>query len=183
MKIIDLHDRFGRILVAGFIASLVMYGLNLFSYYVLHFSHRRYINWASILIFGKEAGNLTENIISSFAAILFSTSLIIMFGYIILKENRRNYIWRGFFIGLASWFAIMALSYIIGIEKILPIDASSATSLIITSSIWGILGAWLLHVLDIRYGTLDTEGSLATDDGEKHYHLVPAPAMKKDKKR
>lgn len=182
MKLIDFHDRFGRSLFAGLIASLVMFGLNLFSYYVLNYSHRRFINWASILVFGRESVNFTETIISSFSTILFSTGLIIIFSYLILKENSRNYIWRGLFVGLASWFAIMSLCYIIGVEKILPIDAPSAISLMITSSIWGLLSAWFLRVLDIRYGTQTlTEGSKQRNHVGKDRYVVPVPAMKKSR--
>lgn len=63
VKLINLHDRFGRRLVAGVTASLVLYGLNMLSYYVFHFSNRRYINWAALLIFGEKENSTAEFII------------------------------------------------------------------------------------------------------------------------
>lgn len=152
MKIIDLNDRFARSLVAGLISSIVLFSLNMFSYYVIHFSKRRFINWASILIFGRKTTNIAEEIISSISQIGFATGLIILVSNFAIKERSKNYIWKGLLVGLASWFIISALSYMIGIEKILSIDANSAVSFMISSSIWGILSAWILHVLDSRYG-------------------------------
>lgn len=152
MKIIDLNDRFARRLVAGFLSSLILFALNMFSHYVLHISERRYINYAALMIFGREASNLIEEIFSSFAQIGFAAGLIIISSYFILKEKSRNTFWRGLFIGFGSWFAIMSISYIIGVHKILPMDIKSAVSFMIASSIWGIIGAWLLLILDKRYG-------------------------------
>jgi hypothetical protein len=152
MRIFDLKDRFIRSLVAGFFASIILFALNLFSYYVLHFSNRRYINYSALMIFGRKFNNLGEAILSSISQIFFATGLIVIFSYFILKENGKNFIWRGAFIGFGSWFAITSLSYIIGIHNKLPINIESAISFMITSMIWGILGAWFLHILDDRYG-------------------------------
>jgi len=63
MKIIDLRDRFARLLMAGTSASLILYALNLFSYYILHFAKRRFINYAALMIFGREFSNFTEALI------------------------------------------------------------------------------------------------------------------------
>lgn len=152
MRIFDLKDRFIRSLIAGFFASIILFALNLFSYYVLHFSNRRYINYSALMIFGRKFNNLSEAILSSISQIFFATGLIVIFSYFILRENGKNFIWRGAFIGFGSWFAIASLSYIIGIHNILPINIKSAISFMITSMIWGILGAWFLHILDDRYG-------------------------------
>lgn len=152
MRIFDLKDRFVRSLVAGFIASIILFALNLFSYYILNFSNRRYINYSALMIFGREFRTTAEAILSSIAQISFATGLIVIFSYFILKKNGNNFIWRGAFIGFGSWFAIASLSYIIGVHKELPINITSAISFMITSLIWGILGAWFLHILDDRYG-------------------------------
>lgn len=152
MRMIDLRDRFGRSLIAGFAASLILWSLNLFSYYVLHFSKRRYINYSAIMIFGREFKNLAEAVISSVAQIGFATGLIVIFSYTILKPKRPNYLWRGLFIGFGSWFAIMSIMYLAGVHRRLDVDFGSALSFMITSIIWGMLGAWLLRRLDEKYG-------------------------------
>lgn len=151
MKIIYLNERFSRSLVAGFFTSLILLALNLFSYYILQVSQRRFINYSALMIFGREFNSLPEAIISSIGQITFSTSLFIIFSYLILKKNRESYLLRGLFIGLGSWFAIMSLAYIIGIHKILSVDVGSAASFLIVSIIWGISSAWYLHILDERH--------------------------------
>lgn len=152
MKIIDLKDRFARSLVAGFFASIILYSLNMFSYYILDYSQRRFINYAALMILGRIFENYTEFILASLAQISFANSLIVIFSYVILKEKSGNHLLRGLFIGIGSWFAIMSTSYIIGIHKILIMDIDSAISFLISAAIWGILGAWSLHRLDERYG-------------------------------
>lgn len=151
MKIIDLKERFSRSLVAGFFTSLILLALNLFSYYILQVSQRRFINYSALMIFGRKFNNFPEAIISSIAQISFSICLFVIFSYLILQKKRETYLLRGLFIGFGSWFAILSLSYIIGIHKILLMDIGSATSFLVTSVIWGILGAWFLHMLDERY--------------------------------
>ncbi|MDR3602066.1 MAG: hypothetical protein P4L49_16530 [Desulfosporosinus sp.] len=151
MMIINLKDRFARTFLAGTIASIILYALNLFSYYILHFSNRRFINYSALMIFGREFNSLTEIIISSIAQIGFSSGLIIILSHLIFKEKAENYILKGLFIGFGSWFGIMSICYIIGIHKILVITKASATSFMTTSLIWGIIDAWLLHILDERY--------------------------------
>lgn len=151
MKIIDLKDRFTRILIAGTFASIILFALNLFSYYTIHFSNRRFINYAALMIFGRDFNSFAEAIISSIAQISFSTSLIVIFSYLVLKEKRRNYILLGLFIGLGGWFGIMSLCYIIGIHAKLSINIGSATSFMVTSLIWGVTDAWFLRMLDERY--------------------------------
>lgn len=72
MRVVDLKDRFVRSLVAGFIASIILFALNLFSYYVLNFSNRRYINYSALMIFGREFRTTAEAILSSIAQISFA---------------------------------------------------------------------------------------------------------------
>jgi hypothetical protein len=150
MNVIDLKDRFARILIAGLFASVILFALNLFSYYILHFSNRRFINYSALMIFGRESNSFTEALISSIAQIGFSTGLVVILSPLVLKEKGKNYIWKGLSIGFGSWFGIMSLCYIIGIHKILAIHIGSATSFMIASLIWGTLAAWFLHMLDER---------------------------------
>ncbi|MGE5604219.1 MAG: hypothetical protein ACM3YE_00825 [Bacteroidota bacterium] len=136
MKIIDLKDRFGRSLVAGFFYSVILWSLNMISYYVLHFSKRRFINYSALMIFGREFNNLTEAILCSIAQIFLATGLIVIFSYFILKENSKNYLWRGFSVGFGSWFSIMSIMYMIRVHKILEINIKSAFSFMVTSIIY-----------------------------------------------
>lgn len=167
MKVIDLKDRFARSLVAGFLASVILLALNLFSYYVLHFTNRRYINYSALMIFGRKSETFAEAVISSIAQVGFATGLIVFFSYLILKKNSNNYLWRGWFIGLGSWFGIMSISYIVGIQNILPINVGSAVSFMITSSVWGIFGAWFLKQLDVRY---NDETEKQTEDSIRKFY-------------
>ncbi|WP_066636085.1 hypothetical protein [Desulfolucanica intricata] len=133
------------------------------------------------MIFGRQFNNLAEAILSSIAQIGFATGIFVVFGYFTLKENKKNYFFRGLFIGFGIWFAIMSLSYIIGIHKILRMDFGSAISFMITSSIWGIVGAWVLQALDQRYGikteTLSEVNKLKISRRMKLF-LSPDPSYK-----
>lgn len=181
MKVTNLRDRFARALVAGFFSSVILFGLNLFSY-VIHLSERRYINYSALIIFGREFNNLFEAILSSIAQIGFATGLFVIFSYLIIKEKKENIFWRGLFVGFGSWFAIMAFSYITGIHEKLPINIGSAISFMVTASIWGVSGSWFLHIMDERYG-IQTETQLSGDKQEiskrKRYFFPPLLPTKK----
>lgn len=150
MRIIDLHERFARSLVAGLLSSIVLITLNLLSY-SLGLSNRYFLNYSALMIFGREFNNFAEATVSLISQIGFATSLIVISSYLVLKENRKNFFWRGGFVGFGVWFAILSLCYIIGIHKILPLNLGAAISFMITSSIWGIFAAWLLYKMDERY--------------------------------
>lgn len=180
MKFIDLHERFARSLVAGVVASVTLISLNLFSYYIIHLSKRRFINYASLIIFGRKFNNLAEAIFSSIAQIGFASGLLVISSYLIIREKRQNHLLRGLFLGIGSWFAIMAFAYMKGIHKVLPIDMGSAVSFMVTSAIWGVTGAWVLYALDRKYDE-QTDNQLEL----KHrttYHVAPAPARKQEQK-
>lgn len=180
MKFIDFHERFARSLVAGVFASIILLSLNLFSHYVLHISKRRFINYSALIIFGRKFNNLAEAIFSSIAQIGFATGLIVILSYIILKEKRKNHILRGLFLGVGSWFAIMAFAYMKGIHKELPVDIGSGVSFMVTSGIWGIMGAWSLYALDKRYGNQVEIPLKSKQKNSKRvrFLLTPVPANK-----
>jgi len=69
---------------------LILLAINLFSYYILHFSNRRFINYSAILIFGRVlSNNPSEIIISSIAQICFSISIIVISSYLFLKKKEK----------------------------------------------------------------------------------------------
>lgn len=152
LKLINLEERFGRSLFIGTIASTLMVMLNLFAYYVLHWTNRRLINWVAMLVFGREAKGAIEDIFCALVQIGFATTLLIVADYLYPTITGDNRIWKGLHIGIGSWFLIMVFSHVTGIEKTLPIVLKSAITLVATSSIWGIsyvlMMSWLERRLD-----------------------------------
>lgn len=164
MKFIDMSDRFARGLAAGLIASLFQFGLNLLSFFIFNMADRRYYNWASALIFNNKAQNFAESTIGALAQIGWATGLMVIFSYLIAAVNSKNLILKGFFYGAGSWFLIMAASFSIGLFEILEMSVGTAISMAVTSSIWGMTGAWILGILDRRY---DAETEVAFKAEEK----------------
>lgn len=185
MKIIDLKDRFARGLVAGFIATLILAALNLFSFYVLEFTDKRLYNFAAAFIFGRTAETLGEHLFSQLVQIGFGTGMGLIFAYFIIGLRSPNYILKGWLWGLTVEFASFAIVVIAGMTDVLPLTLNTAISSAINASIWGIVLARGLYILDERYD-VETEKVEKTKKPEEikqqvivnRYVFAPAPARK-----
>ncbi len=179
MKIIDMGDRFAKGLVASAISSVIYAGLNLFSYYVLHFTDQRYYNVAAVMIFGHKALTTGESIFAQMVQIGFATGIGIVFCYLMAKFNSKNYVFKGIFWGAANWFVIVSLMTITRLNNLLPIGLNSAISNLITSCIWGLFIAVVLRWLDAGETKAAVNHKSRKSFILKNVKLVPQPALKR----
>ncbi|MBS4026905.1 MAG: hypothetical protein KGZ96_14725 [Clostridia bacterium] len=179
--LIDLKDRFARGLVAGLIATVILAALNLFNFHVLELTDHRYYNFASVLIFGRKADALGELVVSQLAQLGFGTAMGIVFAYFIIGAESRNYLLKGLLWGPTIELSSFAFANTIPLEPLLPITLQTVISMAITSSIWGIILARGLYILDKRYDTEKREEKAEKLNQQvivKRKILSPAPAMK-----
>ncbi len=181
MNILDLKDRFARGFLAGLIATVSMAGLNLFSYYILGFTERRYYNFAATFIFGRRADALGEHILSQLVQIGHGVAMGIIFAYFIIGIRSKNYLLKGMLWGLTIEFLSFAIVIITRMDNILPVTLNTAISMLITSAIWGAVLARTLYILDERYET-ETDEKKNTKLNMK-YVLSPVPAKKMQPKK
>lgn len=141
-------DRFFRGLIAGITGGIIMNIINLFSFYVLHYSERLFHDWASVLLFGHLPENLVQNVIAIFTQLLWAGFLGIIFAYLIPYVTSRGYLIKGAFWGSITGF----LQYALAILLRMPYFDKVATGTVVTQTIgglvWGLVLAYMLCRLD-----------------------------------
>lgn len=183
MKIIDLSDRFLRGLLAGFIAAVVMSGLNLAAFFILGADvTRRYYNFVSALVFVRRADTVGEHIFSQIVQLGHGAFMGAIFAYFILGTKSKNHLIKGWIYGMLVLFSVYAMLAVTKLNEILPIDLSIALTHSVTSSVYGIVLAWTLRILDERYDAA-TETAENSKEGKasaflKRYIVSPVPARK-----
>jgi len=67
-----MSDKFTKAFIAGLGASIIMNLFNFISFYVLHFSSVRYLDYASIALYGSKPESFLAAAFAQLAQILFS---------------------------------------------------------------------------------------------------------------
>lgn len=147
----QLQDRLSRGFIAGLIAGLVMYILDYISFFLLHFSKERILEFAAELIYKHHALNFTQAAIAKSAQLLFAGILGMVFAYLIVKQKGRRYLIEGWVYGILVWFAIYALGRQLNVLG--DVTIQTALSYTITSSVFGLVLAEMMRWLGQRVET------------------------------
>lgn len=141
-------DRFTRGLIAGTAGGIIMNIGDFFSYSILHYSNLRYLDWASILIFGGRPNNSLETLFSLIAQLFWSGFLGVIFSFITPAITSRGYLLKGAFWGFISGFLIYAVSVLLSMPHYNDLTTGTAVNQIIWGIIWGISMAYFLKLLN-----------------------------------
>lgn len=143
-------DRFFRGLVAGIIGGVVMNIWSLISFNILHFTDKRFLDWAAVMLYGQLSGGLFEEIMALMAQILFVGFLGILFAFFIPHVTSRGYILKGLFYGFITGFFIYAIPVLFKTPFLYKTDFPTAVSNLIGGLLWGLTLALTLHWFDLR---------------------------------
>ncbi len=88
-------DRFFRGFTAGVVGGVLMQIWSFFSFHVLDFCKLRVIDWAAIMIFGKQTETILETIFAVFAHLLFAGFLGMVFAFLLLRVTSRLCLLKG----------------------------------------------------------------------------------------
>lgn len=144
----NLEDRFLRGFLAGVIASLIQNTVNLFSYHVLNYAKKRYLDFASEMLLGRMPETLFEAIFAQISQILFSGFLGVLFAYLLVSINTKNYLFKGWLYAIILWFFIYASGIAFKIPSLHKVAIQTAVSNFIGTTIYGLVLAETLHRLD-----------------------------------
>ncbi|MCR6545705.1 hypothetical protein NVS47_09320 [Dehalobacterium formicoaceticum] len=142
-------DRFFRGFAAGVLAGIPMNIWDLFSYYYLHFSDLRYLDWSAVTIFGHLPHSMGELVFALFSHFLWVGFMGTIFAYLIeLKITSRLYWLKGIIFGYVAGFLIYAAGIALKMPHIMTRSLDSVITQFIGASIWGFTMAYLLHRMD-----------------------------------
>ncbi|MGE5550948.1 MAG: DUF6789 family protein [Bacteroidota bacterium] len=145
-----IDDRFTKGMIAGTVAGLVLAAENLSSYYLFHFTKRRALDFASILIYGHTPHGLWESLFAELAVFVFTAVLGIIFAFLVPGITSKNYLLKGWMFSVFLWFSIYVIGTLYKTPIISKIDLPTAASNFISTSIFGVVLAYVLRLLDKR---------------------------------
>ncbi|MDW7674028.1 MAG: hypothetical protein SCK28_05770 [Bacillota bacterium] len=143
-------DRFHRGLIAGIAGGVIMNILSLYSFHILNFTDRRFLDWSSVVMFGHLPNNFIETIIALFAQLLWSGFLGIVFAYFIPLVTSRGYLIKGAFFGFITGFVLYGISILFKLPGFTVVSTNTVLSQSIGGVIWGLVTAYTLYLLDNR---------------------------------
>ncbi|MEW6660777.1 MAG: hypothetical protein ACOY9Y_07750 [Bacillota bacterium] len=143
----NIRDRFTRGFLAGLAAGIVM---NIFSFisFALNWVEIRFLDWAGVLIFGRQPVGALEIAVSLAGQLFFTSLLGVFFAYLISMTTSRGYILKGLVYGLAVWFASYAISILFRVPTLVRFRLDTVTSNIVGALLFGLVLAVALKWLD-----------------------------------
>lgn len=144
-----LNDRFTRGFVAGLIAGVVLFPINMLS--KILFNTLSYADFASILIYGHKSKNLLELVFAIGGVFFFEGILGGIFAHLITGITGRNLLFKGWVFSCLVWLGSYAVTLLFKVPGLLDIPFKTALSNFIGATIWGLFLTYALVKLDTRF--------------------------------
>lgn len=165
-----MRDRFTRGMVAGLIASVPTVTLNQASYY-LHLSTLRYLEFASIVIFGNLPKNRWEAWFAFFVLLGFFGALGSVFALLVPVIKSENLFLKSATYSAMIWFITYAITTLYKVPELQGIPLNNAISNFIGATVWGL-------ALGYAYGWLDHKQA---ERNKRVFRIAPEPARRPEK--
>ncbi|MEW6182613.1 MAG: hypothetical protein AB1500_05465 [Bacillota bacterium] len=141
-------DRFFRGLVAGIAGGVLMNVWDLTTYYLLGLPILRYLDWASVILFGDLPQTHFQAGYALIVQILWVGLLGVVFAYALPQTTSRGYLLKGAFYGIILGFFVYAIPVLLETQYLS--DFTTATVLANHSGglLWGLTLAQTLRRLE-----------------------------------
>ena len=143
-----MSDKFTKAFIAGLGASIIMNLFNFISFYVLQFSSVRYLDYASIALYGSKPESFLAAAFAQLAQILFSGFLGMVMLYYLSVVGQDNVLLKGWIFSFKAWFVIFGIGLLFKLPLLEKVPTNTAISNFTSASIYGITAAWLLTWLE-----------------------------------
>ena len=141
-------DRFYRGLTASVAGGVLMNVWSFFSYHILHFSNRRFVDWISIIVYGYLPENLEQILYALLLHLLWVGFLGIIFAYLIPGITSRGYLFKGLFYGVIVGIITYGIPTLFKTPYLAVVPFKTSISNHIGGAIWGLTMAYTLRLLD-----------------------------------
>lgn len=109
-----------------------------------------YYDFAGMLIYGHQPIMLPKRILAIGGVIFFVALLGSVFAMLIPGLKSKNIILKGWIFGCTVWFFSYAVTVLFQIPGLSEIDFKPAVSNFVGASLWGVLLAYNISILDKR---------------------------------
>lgn len=142
-----LNDRLTRGLTAGFIAFIPVTVFNNIMYH-LKLSQARYLDFASVFIYGHKSQSAWEELFAYLVTVFFTSGMGIVFAYLIPILSHRNIIIKGTVFSAGAWFLFYTVTILFNVPELKHSDLATSVSNLIGAVIWGLVLGYSLRWLD-----------------------------------
>lgn len=170
-----INDRFTRGLIAGITAGIIQDSLDYISY-LLDLNQLRYLDWIGIMLFSRKPVTTLETLLALGGELFFSAVLGILFVYLVPLIRSKHILIKSWIYGVGIWFGIYGLMTLFKVRGLASINAMSALSDIVTSSVYGLVLGYTLVWINQKPKSITIK-----IHGTK-YHFAPDHARKQDRK-
>jgi len=141
-------DRFYRGFTAGIVGGVPMNVWSFFSYYILHFTDLRFLDWSSMIIYGHLPYNTFQTFYALIIQLLWVGLLGIIFAFLVPTITSRGYLGKGVIYGIISGLIIYGITTIFRVPNLVIFSTTTVISNHVGGIIWGLVMAYTLHKLD-----------------------------------
>ncbi len=142
-----MNDCFVNGIIAGIGAGIIQNLLNFISY-GLHFTKLRYLDYASIFLYGNYPTIWIETIFAQLAQLIFNGFLGIIFAMLVPLIKKDYLLLKGWYYGTSVWFIINSIGALYKVPSLLHNTWQTVFSNFLTSSVYGLLLAYLIWRLE-----------------------------------
>lgn len=142
-----LNDRFTRGFIAGLIGCVPNIIFN-HSVYYLKLSKLRYLDFASVFVYGHKPNGTLETLFAFIVALFFTSALGIVFVHLIPFFSNRNIVFKGMLFSAGTWFLLYAATILFSVPELEHTDLLTAVCNLIGAIIWGLALAYSLLWID-----------------------------------
>lgn len=121
---------------------------NYIAYYMLYLTDMRLLDYASVMLAGKEVFMLWEEIFFQLAQIFFSVMVGVLFAYLLPRIGSRYYLLKSWFYSASIWFVVFATGSLFKMPYLYKVSTQTILSNFIGSSIYGLVLGLTLNWLD-----------------------------------
>lgn len=136
-----LKDRVFVGFISGIIAAVVADIANWIIYYI-NFTDIRFLDWASIILLGQQAGGFFQIAIMQICQLVWDGVLGIVFSMIIPIIKSNGIIFKGILFSFMLLFIFRAVTVLFALQPLKVISFETFLSNVFCSIIWGILMAY-----------------------------------------
>lgn len=141
-------DRFFRGLLAGMIGGVTMNIWSLIEVSIFSLEIVRFIDWASIFLYGDLPRSHTEGLVALFMHVLWTGLLGVIFAFLIPQITSRGYLIKGVVYGVLVGFITYAIPTMFQMPMLKETSLTTVLSNISGGIIWGLILAQTLRWLD-----------------------------------
>lgn len=146
-----MNEKLIRSFVAGVIGGIVKDLADFISYYLVHLSNYRYLDFAAQILYGRKPGFWWDTIFAQFIELIFCGLLGILFYALIPEQTNKNYLVKGWLFGVSIWLFLCTMGMVYKIPYFTKTPWQTTNSDFLTSSLYGIILAWTLRCFDKKY--------------------------------